>query len=493
MPNQRRPNILMLCTDQQRFDSLGCYGNPHARTPNLDRLAAQGARFETCYVQNTVCSPSRASLFTGKYPRNHGLWANGVALPGHQRMFTRALADAGYDCGMVGKQHLAACEGWVTEPRRDDGYRVFEWSHSPLNRSRQNAYQAWLRGRSPETYKRLFPQEGDPGNPNNDNIAAVGLPIDQVDPELHYSHWISERAIDFIETGRRDDEPFFLMANFFDPHHPFGAPEKYRSAFDRNALPLPKGYAADMADRPEGLRAYAERSQGGKSRGARHFREEELREVIACYYAMVAQVDFEIGRILAALEETGQADSTLVIFTSDHGEMLGDHSTLLKGPMMYEGAVRVPLLMRWPGVIPEGGQIDDMVQWIDVTSTILDASGIRNFSGEQGASLLPLIDGREEGRGWAFCEYRNSGNPAAKAMYTTMLREGDVKLIVWHGDPATAWQHDGELYDLARDPDELVNLYNDPAHGDLRERMTDRLLDTLCAIEDRSKPRESNW
>ena len=493
MPTQRRPNILLIATDQQRFDSLGCYGNPHARTPNLDRLAANSTRFADCYVQNTVCSPSRASLFTGKYPRNHGLWANGVALPAHQKMFTRALADAGYDCGMVGKQHLAGCEQWVTEPRRDDGYRMFEWSHSPLNRSRQNAYHAWLREASPETYTRLFPQEGDPLDPNSGNVTGTGFAIDAVEPELHYSHWIAERTIDFIRTERRDDQPFFMMANFFDPHHPFGAPAKYREMFDAAALPLPKGYMADMADRPPGVRTYAERSQGGKSKGARHYPESELREVIACYYAMVAQIDAEVGRILDALEASGQADDTLVVFTSDHGEMLGDHSTLMKGPMMYEGAVRVPLIVRWPERLAPGRVVDGPVEWVDLTATVLDAAGIDTFAGVQGQSLLPIAAGEAEGRGWAFCEYRNSGNPAEPALYTTMLRDGDTKLILWHGAPSTGAARAGELYDLGSDPDELVNLYEDPAHAALRERMVDRLVDVLCAIEDRSQPRVSNW
>jgi arylsulfatase A-like enzyme len=408
-------------------------------------------------------------------------------------MFTRVLADAGYDCGMIGKQHLSACEHWRTELRHDDGYRVFEWAHSPLNRSRQSAYMNWLRHRSPETYARLFPEQGDPSLRGNDNVVGLDFPIDTVDPALHFSHWVAERAIDFIGTRRANDQPFFLMANFFDPHHPFGAPAKYRELFDAAKLPLPKGYRAPLDTRPAGLRAYAERSQGGQSKGAIDYPEDELRAVIANYYAMVAQVDVEVGRILESLAAAGLAEDTLVIFTSDHGEMLGDHSTLLKGPMMYEGAVRVPLILRWPGRIPEGRTLDDTVQWIDLTSTILDAAAVRTFSGQQGASLLPLIDGQARGRGWAVCEYRNSGAPAQPPIFTTMLRDGDVKLILWHGRPATDWEQDGEIYDLSTDPDELVNLWSSADHADLREHMLDRLADTLCAIEDRSQPRVSNW
>ncbi|MGB7317010.1 MAG: sulfatase-like hydrolase/transferase, partial [Planktotalea sp.] len=156
----QRPNILFICTDQQRADSLGCTGAPWAVTPNLDALAAGGTLFENCYVQNPLCSPSRASLFTGKYPSNHGLYANGVPLPEDQHMFTRTLADAGYDCGMIGKQHLAPCDTWRTEPRRDDGYRVFEWAHGPNHRALENDYHRWLRKTQPALYQQIFPDTG---------------------------------------------------------------------------------------------------------------------------------------------------------------------------------------------------------------------------------------------------------------------------------------------------------------------------------------------
>ena len=137
------PNILFICTDQQRYDSLGCYGNQWIKTPAIDRLAQEGVLFENCYTQSPVCAPARASLLTGQYPSNHGLWANGVSLPAHHRLFTRELADNGYDCGMVGKFHLGACFGGRTEPRLDDGLRFFRWAHDPTHGSPENAYHRW--------------------------------------------------------------------------------------------------------------------------------------------------------------------------------------------------------------------------------------------------------------------------------------------------------------------------------------------------------------
>ena len=158
--SRQRPNIVFLCTDQQRGDSLCCSGATWAVTPNLDKLARDGAQFQNCYVQNPVCSPSRASLFTGKYVASHGLYANGVPLPAQQQMFTRTLADAGYDCGMIGKQHLYPCDTWQTEPRQDDGYRIFEWAHGPNHRAVENHYHRWLRKTHPGVYAEVFPDKG---------------------------------------------------------------------------------------------------------------------------------------------------------------------------------------------------------------------------------------------------------------------------------------------------------------------------------------------
>lgn len=220
-----RPNILFICTDQQRYDSLGCYGNEHAITPTLDQMAAGGVLFENCYVQSPVCSPSRASLLTAKYVHAHGLWANGVSLPQHLPLFTKSLADSGYDCGLVGKWHLSACYGGRTEPRLDDGFRVFEWAHDPTHGSPQNAYHRWLEENYPDLFARA--KANGPGRPAHEPVL-----FDKMPAETHYSHWVAERPIDFLCEERAEDKPFFLWVNFFDPHHPFVAPEEYLKRFD---------------------------------------------------------------------------------------------------------------------------------------------------------------------------------------------------------------------------------------------------------------------
>lgn len=495
MANANAPNILMLCTDQQRFDTLGCYGNLQAKTPNLDRLAEQGTLFEQCYVQNTICSPSRASLFTGMYARNHGLWANGVAMPEYRRMFTRVLADAGYDCGMIGKQHLSACEGWQTEKRYDDGFRVFEWAHDPIHRSPQNAYLRWLRQTYPEIYHGIFADEGNPDMAEAGNKSRGATPMNTVSKEAHFSHWVADRAIDFIreDQAREVDQPFFLIANFFDPHHPFGAPEEFRKMFNAVNIPPPVRRDGELDTKPGVQAEYSRKSYGGHAPGFQDYSDAEINEIRTAYHAMIALVDWEVGRVLDALEEAGLADNTLVVFTSDHGEMLGDHDILLKGPMMYDACTRVPLILRWPGQVPAGRRCEDLVQWIDLTATYLDISGAKGQHQAQGSSLMGVFEEEGEWRDWALCEYRDSGHQARPPVHTTMLRHKQWKLVLWHGAPATDRKMEGELYDMEVDPSELYNLYDDPSYRDVREALKDQMLNVMDSTEDRSQPRVSNW
>lgn len=482
-----RPNILMICTDQQRFDSLGCYGNAHVISPNIDRLAEEGVLFENCYAQNPVCSPSRASFFTGLYPHSHGLWANGVTLPGNPEFFTRALADGGYDTGMIGKMHLSACFGGRTEPRHEDGFRCFEWAHDPSHASDENAYHQWLRENHPEAWEAVKASAQ-----TEDQVTHEAVGFDEMTTETHYTRWVSERTVDFLKTERPSDQPFFLLANFFDPHHPFVAPKEYLDLYDPSSLPRP--IEDDLADKPAVQRQASEKSYAGHAKGFTEYTPDEVQQAIAGFYAMVTFIDDEVGRILPALDEQGLRENTLIVFTSDHGEMLGDHGLMLKGPMLYEAAVRVPLIMSWSGQLPRGERRSDLVEWFTLGSTFLEAAGLPPLVRSQAPSILPLA--REAGaasRPWAVCEYRDSGHPYDPPVHLTMLRVGRFKLIAQHGDPATARSRTGELYDLESDPNELVNLWDDPGHISTRLELQEQLLDILVASEDRNQPREADW
>ena len=407
-------------------------------------------------------------------------------------MFTRTLADAGYDCGMIGKQHLSPCDTWRTEPRQDDGYRVFEWAHGPNHRALENDYHRWLRKTHPDIYQSIFPDVGATENTEFSNRARTGTPIDHVPEDAHYSHWVGERAIDFINHDR--DQPFFLMANFFDPHHSFGAPQEFRDMIDADAIPAPVTKSGELDEKPAPHKAYSEKSYSGTAPGFQDYTSDEIKEIRAQYWAMIALIDHEVGRILSALADAGQLDNTLVIFTSDHGEMLGNHQQFLKGPQLYDDLVRVPLITHWPAKIPVAETVSNPVQWIDLTATILDAANCSSGKGVQGQSLIPIATGDDEGfRQWALSEYRYSGFATDPLIMTTMLRHEDWKLILWHGAPACGNARDGELYNLSKDPDELHNLFDSPDHVTQRRAMKRHMNNAMAQTEDRPALKPRPW
>jgi arylsulfatase len=487
-----RPNILLICTDQQRFDALAAYGNPEIDTPNLDRLARQGALFENCYVQAPVCAPSRASLMSGLYLRNHGLYANGVQIPDQIALLPEAIQAVGYDCGLVGKWHLDACFAGRTE-ERPAGFRVWQWAHDPYPGSSENAYHRWLSVAHPDVYDVVLGKRRDRRDVGGRTAGVAGSLIDVVPTEAHYSHWVGEETIRYLTGSRPADRPFFFIANFFDPHHSFGAPKEYVDRYRPDDLSRPNTVPGELDGKPPILAEASRESYAGHAPGYQDYSAEDLQEIKANYYAMVSLVDDEVGRILSTLDAEGIADDTIVIFTSDHGEMLGDHQLMLKGPMMYDCAIKVPLLIRWPGKIQPDSRIGELVEWIDLTATITAVTGA-SLPRCQGRSLVGLATGAAmEHRGWALCEYRNSGHPYDPAVHTTMVRQGDIKIIVHHGSPASERQRTGELYDLAADPGELINLWDDPGQAELRQRMTELVLDVMVATEDRSQERKAFW
>lgn len=468
-----RPNILVISTDQQRFDTLGCYGNPHVHTPNLDHLAAEGIVFTHCFAPNPVCAPSRAAMYTGRWPHVCGVWANGVDIPRHELLFTRLLADAGYHCALIGKLHLGACCNGRVEPRLDDGYEVYEWAHHPGDDwGNANAWWRWLQDQPPAPHP--------PPPPYPIAMGGVGEP-----KHRHFTHWAAERTIDLLRSAT--DRPFFIWMSLFDPHHPFDPPLEYLQMYDPASIPPPRYLPGELDTKPwfhcEGhLKTYRH------APGFVEFTEEEIRGMIAAYWGMVSFIDAEVGRVLAALDDLGLAHNTLVIFTSDHGDMLGDHGLLLKGPFFYEGAIRVPFLMRWPDGLPQGTAVPSLASLVDFAPTILDAAGVDIPRRMQGISLLPAARGEAwSGRCRVLSIYRESETPRTPPVYASMLRTQSHKIVVHHGS------RDGELYDLQADPDEFHNLWFDAASADLRREMLHQLIDELVATEDPGGERVGRW
>jgi len=475
------PNILWICTDQQRFDTLGCYGNRFVQTPHLDRLAGEGVRFEHVYAQNPVCSPSRAAFLTGRYPRTNRCRQNGQMIPADEVLVPRLLRDAGYVCGLSGKLHLAPCYPDVckgTEPRIDDGYDAFYWSHDVGDGWPTNQYRQWLRERGVE--------RSCPPSPHSQYV-RTGPP-----EAFGQTVWCVDRAISFLRNVAGRDRPWLFSVNCFDPHHPFDPPaealERYADALDE--LPPPNYVPGELADKPVWQQIDHEKAYGGVGGFSYdEMSEADHRWVRAAYWAMVDVVDRQVGRLLGALDETGQRDETIVIFTSDHGEMLGDHGIYLKGPYFYEPAVGVPLIVAGPGIAP-GCVSTALVELFDLAPTLLDACGLDRPAGMQARSFWPLLTGAaalDEHRQDVYSEFYGSNFHYDPPAYTTMLRTRTHKLTVAHG------QSGGELYDLRADPTETRNLWSDPASTALRADLLCRLTDRMAFTADPLPPRQAPW
>ncbi|MFC4989216.1 sulfatase family protein [Saliphagus infecundisoli] len=477
-----RPNILWICTDQQRYDTLGCYGNDFVETPNIDTLAESGVQFNQAFSQSPVCVPSRASFLTGRYPRTTRVHGNGYSIPDDETLVTRRLADEGYVCGLSGKLHVSPAHPESTdlpmgERRIDDGYADFQWSHDITHASPANEYQRWLleEGVKYETHR----VEGCP-------YVKVGMR-----PEYHQTTWCARKAESFIELAVNNDEPWLYSVNPFDPHHAFEAPDSYLQRYldHLEEIPLPDYELGELNDKPPWYRACHENAY--TMEGLIPYTDMDDREhriVIASYWAMCDLIDDAVGRLVNALERTGQREDTLVVFTSDHGELLGDHGIYLKGPFFYEESLRVPLLVSWPGEIREGVQTDELVELVDLAPTFMDATGLDVPQAMQGESLWPfLTDETDFHRDSVYAEAYDLVGWQEPTDYSTMVRTDEYKLVRHHRTDQ------GELYDLSEDPGEKLNRWDDPAYTDVRAELLTTLSDRMADTVDPAPKRHAPW
>jgi arylsulfatase len=499
-----RPNVLLITTDQHRADCLGAYGNRAIRTPNLDRLAAEGVRFDRAYVANPVCTPSRASILTGRFPRAHGAWNVGVKLPEDEVGLSHVLGAEGYRTAILGKAHFAP----ILEPAPPGRYdsRAF-WAANPecdwhgphygfetarlaiAHGGATGHYAQHLRRSAPEVLELFGPARAlaPPSGAHESWKSAVPA-------EHHVSTWVADLTIDYLERER--ERPFFVWASFPEPHHPFSPPAPYCDMYDPLRVPLPPRRTGDLDDKPPHFGAYYRREldridyrsewalglAGLADADLARMPERHLREIVAHYYGMITLVDDQVGRILGAVERLGLRERTIVVFTSDHGELLGEHGLLLKGPFHYEGLVRVPLIWRWPGEIDGGQAVSGLANLVDLAPTILELTGVPAPAGVQGRSLAPLLRGRTA-RVQDATLIENCEKPGVLNVKTVVTERW--KLTYYAGRPF------GELYDLVDDPHEYVNLWDHPGHAADRDALLRRLLDLLVETEDPLPPRRA--
>ncbi len=491
-----RPNILIFCTDEQRSDHLGCMGHPVLKTPNIDRIAAEGALFRNCYSSSPACMPARATMITGLANRASGVRSNGVSLPEGVPTLPGLLAEAGYRTHSVGKLHLKT---WgkpggldVTEvetPEQNPERRVF-WNEGMITKSPDNYYgfqtqdsanghvnyingdyRTWLDKNHPGAFDGYACKSSDP------------KPL-EIEPELHYNNWIADRSIDFIQARSGKDQPFFLWCSFPDPHEPFAAVRKWSDAYADVDIELSQ-CTTELSphSRSETMNAIG---AGTTVQDA-----EYVKECIRQTYGMVSHVDEQVGRVLDSLEESGLAGSTVVMFISDHGDQLGEHGLFYKGLYPYDGHAHVPFVVKVPWAQQKGRVVQDVVSMLDLVPTVLDLAGVDQPEDElmsgwwreknhpvapslPGESLTPvLLDGARPERKNALVEYDSDTQAAFDLLQMRALVTNEYKLV--HYAPGNEIM----LFDRQNDPDEMNNLAKDPQYQSV---VMDLLVQLLCEL-----------
>jgi arylsulfatase A-like enzyme len=483
-------NILFLITDQQRADHLGCAGNPVLKTPNLDRLASESVRFTNMYVANPICMPNRASIFTGMYPNMHGNRTAGVNLSETVPTFTETLLKKGYYTKSIGKIHLqfstppfkkeykSAESGnvWFSNRGRKDmtenfplpyyGFKDVDLivGHGEIC---SGHYFNWLEERAPHYIEEI----------KSKGWSHIFKPYydTSIPEELYPTSYITERATQFLERysqGEYGDQPFFLMCSYPDPHHPVNPPGKYQKMYNPEDIELPASF--NDVENLKNHKFLGKLLNNPFFRGMilRITTEEEARSFTAYTYGTLSMIDDSVGQILAALEKLGLADNTIVIYTSDHGDLMGDHGLILKGPCPFNGILNVPLIWKVPGVTKPGIS-NSLVSSIDISKTILSLIGIkprRQPNDMQGVDITPILkDPNEKVRDFCLVEHDEEiENLNVKTRLRHFITE-DYKLTVYNSIKGY-----GDLFDRKNDPLELNNLWD--SHPDLRHKLLEKLF-----------------
>ena len=523
-----RPNFLFFITDQHRADYLGCYGHPVLKTPYIDSIAASGIRFERFYVATPVCMPNRATLMTGRMPSVHGARSNGLPLSLRANTFVDSLRASGYTTALVGKSHLQNFTGQpaiLKRPSARPGDQVldpsfaeaqkspFEGAYDQEHPKHWNAghdflmelpfygfehvdlctahgdqvgghYYVWLKSRRPDADELRDRHKQLPHDYICPQAFRTAIP-----EELYPTTYVAEKSCEWLDryaAGKRE-KPFFLMTSFPDPHHPFTPPGRYWSMYAPDDMVLPGSFWPGNRVLARPVIWAMEQRESGKAdtagQAAFAVNEREAREAMALSCGMIAMIDGAIGRVLGRLIACGLAENTVIIFTTDHGDFLGDHRLLLKGPAHYESITHVPFIWSEPGM-HTARSTDILAGTLDIASTVLDRASVQPYNGIQGVSLLPVLDGANTtiARDSIVIEDDQQrgvfGLPLGARLRTLVTQRW--RMTIAQDDPY------GELYDLQNDRDEMENLFEDTAHWSVRAELMEKLAYRLMELSDRS-------
>jgi uncharacterized sulfatase len=487
LADKNRPNILLITSDQQHWNTLG-FNNPEVKTPALDRLASEGVVFGRTYCPNPTCTPTRSSMITGRYPSQHGAWTLGTHLPQSELTIGEVMSQAGYRTALVGKAHFQALASTEEFPSLEsypimqdlDFWRKFHgpfygFEHIELARNHTEEqhvgqhYAIWMEENGLTDWRAHFRP---PTGTHPPQYGRWSLP-----EEFHYDRWIAERTNALMEQYGKSGESFLLWASFLDPHPPYLVSEPYDTMYDPASLTVPSitpgehdanppHFAMTQQQKPD-FSPYRETGFGMHGFSS-HLRDRgRLAQDIAIYYGMISLMDKYIGRILDKLDELGLADNTIVVFTTDHGHFIGQHGLTAKGPFHYEDMVKLPFIARYPGRMAAGTTCDAMQSLVDLAPTFLSAAGIEIPRVMAGVDQSPVWFGQKESaRDHVIVENRHE--PTTIFAFTYI--DERYKLTTYHN-------HDyGELFDLETDPGEVRNLWNSPEHQGLKSELIRKFL-----------------
>lgn len=464
--SNRKPNIVVLMSDQQRFDTVSAYGfNNICKTPNIDKLAARGVRFDHAFTPTAICSPARASFYTGLYPNHHGVTGNGLCIKDGVKGINHYLHEAGYLCGYAGKWHADQKRGpsdFGFIGKDFLGYAFpgskllpgLQFAAAPLNEP--NHYAEYLKDRGlaiPKVSHRFVGTN--PGCRTQEMFALHEGPV-----ESCIEYFVAEEAIRVMEQMAKQDKPFFMWANFWGPHSPSLVPEPYFSMYDPKSIPEHPSYCETFERKPR-VQSIIERMWGLGDYGWAGFQ-----EIAARYYGHCTLIDDQVGRVVAALDRLGELDNTILVFTTDHGDCLGAHKLIEKGEFMYDEIYRIPLVVAHPQCGSPGQVNSEFTYLHDMMPSFIDAAGLPVPEGLDGQSVLPAMQGdcTPNGRDDIYCVFDRHFTIANQRMVRTKTHQFTF-------NPSDI----GELYDLDKDPFQLNNLYGDPAYHhvckDLMARM----------------------
>ncbi len=523
-----QPNFLFIITDQHRADHLGCYGNNIVQTPAIDGVAAKGARFTHFYTATPICMPNRATLMTGRMPSLHGVRMNGIPLPMSATCFTDILRAGGYETALIGKCHLQSMGGpqpvegipvpnenkrqpppalaeavksdepeelyhqelrknWDNDPGHALNLPYYGFNHVDLcighgDQVRAD-YSRWLAERHDDPESLRSPNQF-PGNP----FEAPQAFRTKIPEELYPTTYVAEKTIEYLDNHKAgSDKPFFIQCGFPDPHHPFTPPGKYWDLYDPDDMPVPDAFDHGNHKLPAHLEwFFAEREAGTANRGSQRgfaITEREAREAIALNYGMITMVDDAIARILAHLDELGLADNTVVIFTSDHGDFMGDHQLLLKAALHYQGLIRVPFIWHDPAQPANAGNVsEEMSGTIDIGATVLDRAGLSPNVGNHGKSLTAAAAGGASGWNAVLLEEHQ------RRSYMGLDYNFHARSLITPRWRITLYDHFdwGEIYDLIEDPCEFDNLWDDPRTQAVKADLLEKLVRKQMQMSDSS-------